>query len=171
MSDRRDPRLEQAYARAEDKLDVYYAQRRRRGPPILLGTLLALTLAVGTVVAVDLRRLQTPRGTALAWTGAAVFGDCTGYLALSVPDPADPQEMRSDALCRALRQRSAANRSAATQIAIEVQDVRRAGSVATAFMLVRRPNGEQQVELMLRRNGDGWAVIRTPEVCAAVGCG
>jgi len=67
-----------------------------------LGTLLALTLAVGTIAAIDLRRLQTPRGTALAWTGAAVFGDCTAYLALSVPDPAAPQEVRSDPLRRAV---------------------------------------------------------------------
>ncbi|MGI8699623.1 MAG: hypothetical protein ACR2JU_00140 [Nocardioidaceae bacterium] len=80
-------------------------------------------------------------------------------------------DRRDPRLEQALRQRSAANRDPAPQIAIEVQDVRRAGSVATAFMLVRRPDGEQQVELVLRRNGDGWAVVRTPEVCAAAGCG
>jgi len=39
--------------------------------------MIAPVLAVGVVAAVDLRRLQTPHGTALAWTGAAIFGDCT----------------------------------------------------------------------------------------------
>jgi hypothetical protein len=34
--------------------------------------------------------LQTPSGTALAWTGATVFGDCTAYLDPSIPDAAAP---------------------------------------------------------------------------------
>ena len=86
MTDRQDAELERRYAQAERKLDAYYDKRRRRGPPILLGTLLALTLAVGVTTAIDLRRLQTPGGAALAWTGATLFGDCTRYLNLSVPD-------------------------------------------------------------------------------------
>lgn len=172
MSDRRDPRLEQAYARAEDKLDVYYAKRRRRGPPILLGTTLALTLAVGTVAAVDLRRLQTPTGTALAWTGAAIFGDCTAYQALSVPDPEAPRPDRrtDDELCLDLRRQTASNRDGAAQIGIDVLDMSRRGSDATALLSVRRPEGEDQIELTMRRHGDGWAVVRTPELCLAVGC-
>ncbi len=171
MSDREDLRLEQAYARAEDKLEAYYDRRRRRGPPILLATMLALVLAVGTVAAVDLRRLRTPRGTALAWTGATVFGDCTAYLALSVADPVLAPEGRTDReLCRVLRQQTAVNRDAAAQIGIDLLAVRRSGNEATATLSIRRPDGEQQVELSMRRRGDGWAVIRTPEVCAGLGC-
>lgn len=169
MVQRGDPRLEQAYARAEDTLDGYYATRRRRGPPILLGTLLALTLAVGLVVAVDLRRLQTPSGTALAWTGATVFGDCTAFLKLSTPAAAS-ESRTDDELCTALRQRTAVNRDTAAQIAIDLQDIRQAGAEATAVVSVRRPGRSDDVTLTMRRRGGGWVVVRTPGVCLALGC-
>lgn len=171
MADRSDPGLEQAYARAEGKLDTYYATRRRRGPPILLATMLVLTLAVGLVVAVDLRRLQTPRGTALGWTVATVFGDCTRHLKLSVPDASAPERRGADELCASLRQRSAGNRAAAASIAIDLQSVREAGEAASAVLSVRRPGRSDVLTLTLRRKGDGWAVVRTPAVCLALGCG
>lgn len=170
MVQRGDPRLEQAYARAEEKLDGYYATRRRRGPPILLGTLLALTLAVGLVAAVDLRRLQTPSGTALAWTGATVFGDCTAFLDLSTPDAAAPDRRTDDELCAALRQRSSVNRDTAAQIAIDLQEVRQVGAEATAVLSVRRPGRSDDVTLTMRRRGGGWVVVRTPGACLALGC-
>lgn len=170
MTDRQDAELERRYAQAERKLDAYYDKRRRRGPPILLGTLLALTLAVGSVVAVDLRRLQTPRGTALAWTGATVFGDCTNYLNLSVPDAGIAEPRGEDQLCAALRQRSSANRAVAEQIGIDLVEVRQEGDRATAVLSVRRPGRDDQVTLLMRREGRGWAVLRTPAVCLALGC-
>ena len=170
MTDRQDAELERRYAQAERKLDAYYDKRRRRGPPILLGTLLALTLAVGVVAAVDLRRLQTPRGTALAWTGATVFGDCTAYLDLSVPDVGVTEPRSDEQLCASLRQRSAASRAAAAQIGIDLVEVRQEGDRATAVLSVRRPGRDDQVTLLLRREGRGWAVLRTPAVCLALGC-
>ncbi len=99
-----------------------------------LGTLLALTLAVGTIAAIDLRRLQTPRGTALAWTGAAVFGDCMRYRELSVPEPDEPQpDQRSDdELCRDLTRQTAGNRDAASEIGIDLLDVGRRDGEVTA---------------------------------------
>jgi len=64
----------------------------RRGPEVLVGV---LALGVGVVAAVDLRRLMTPTGTALAWTGAAVFGDGTAYERLSVAEPCATPDDRS----------------------------------------------------------------------------
>ena len=170
MTDRQDAALEQRYAVAERKLDAYYDRRRRRGPPILLGTLLLLTLAVGVIAAVDLRRLQTPRGTALAWTGAPVYGDCTAYLDLSVPDAGGTETRSDDQLCASLRQRSAAARAAAGQIGIDLVDVREAEDQATAVISVRRPGRSDDITLTMRRSGGGWAVLRTPAVCLALGC-
>ena len=168
----REERVEQAYARAEQKLDVYYAKRRRRGPEILIGTCVALALAVGTVAAVDLRRLQTPRGAALAWTGAAVFGDCTAYSRLSVEDPQSRvADRRSDTtLCGDLREKTEEARGNAARTGIDVVRIEQAGREATVEVEVRRPDGTRRVDLPLVRKGDGWAVVRTPEVCRVVGC-
>lgn len=164
--------LEAAYARAEGKLDAYYAARRRRGPVVLLATVLVLTLAVGVIAAVDLRRLQTPRGTALAWTGAAVFGDCTAYDRLSVrdPDALRPERRTDSEVCRDLRRQTADARENAARIGLDVTSVARRGREATVGVEVRRPDGTDRVDLPLVRRGDGWAVVRTPEVCLAVGC-
>ncbi len=162
--------LESRYAAAEQKLEV---QRRRsiaRGPVGLIAVLVGLSLAVGVVAAVDLRRLQTPRGTALAWTGAAVFGDCTAYDRLSIAAPGSP-ERRSDAeVCRQLRTTTTEARENAARTGIDVVQVRRDGREATVRVEVRRPEGAEQVELPLVRRGGGWAVVRTAEVCSAVRC-
>jgi len=167
----REERVEQAYARAERKLDGYYAKRRRRGPEILIGTCVALALAVGTVAAVDLRRLQTPRGAALAWTGAAVFGDCTAYERLSVADPQSRSQRRTDtALCRDLRAQTEEARANAARTGIDVVRIEQAGRRATVEVEIRRPDDTERVDLPLVRKGDGWAVVRTPEVCLVVGC-
>lgn len=127
-----------------------------------------LSLAVGTVAAIDLRRLQTPTGTALAWTGAAVFGDCTAYDRLSIPAES---ERRSDAaICRALRAATEDARAEAAGIGIELESVEQRGREATAVVVIRRDDEEASVELPLRRKGDGWGVVLTTEVCRAVGC-
>lgn len=155
--------LEQRYAELERTLQPQRARSIARGPIGLIGVCLVLSLAVGTVAAVDLRRLQTPRGTALAWTGAAVFGDCTAYERLSFEDV----DART---CRALRASTAQAREQAAGIGIDVLSVQRRGREATVRVQVRRGAGTEQVDLLLRRKGDGWAVVRSAEVCAAVGC-
>ena len=165
-------RVAPGYARAEVRLDAYYAKRRRRGPEVLLGTLIALTLAVGLVVAVDLRRLQTPRGTALAWTGAAVFGDCNNYLRLSVVDPeARLADRRPEAaVCRDLRSQTETARENAARTGIDVLAVEQDGREAVVTVEVRRPDETESVDVPLVRQGDGWDVVRTAEVCLVVGC-
>ena len=130
--------------------------------------LVLLSLAVGAVAAIDLRRLQTPRGTALAWTGAAVFGDCTAYDRLSI---APAPERRSDAaVCRDLRAATEDARADASTIGIDVLSVEQRGREATVEVQVRRGADEASVELPLRRKGDGWGVVLTDEVCRVVGC-
>jgi hypothetical protein len=92
---------EQRWAEAERSLDAQTARRVRRTPGVVIGILALLVLAVGLTAAVDLRRLQTPRGASLAWTEAAVFGDCRTYFALSRPVDVDARSERDQ--CRQLR--------------------------------------------------------------------
>ena len=128
-----------------------------------------LSLAVGIVAAVDLRRLQTPRGTALAWTGAAVFGDCEAYRRLSVNEAEDFRS--EERVCQDLREETEEARENASQIGIDVLAVEQRGREATVRVQVRRPDRDDAtVELPLRRKGDGWAVVLTNDVCSAVGC-
>lgn len=162
--------LERRYAAAEERLEP---QRRRsiaRGPVGMIGVLAVLILAVGVTAAVDLRRLQTPRGTALAWTGAAVFGDCDAYRQLSVAAPGSLDRRPVSELCRDLRRTTERARETASQIGIDAGRVTRSGREATVVVEVRRPEGTERIELPLVRRGDGWAVVRTPAACLAVGC-
>ncbi len=137
-----------------------------------MAVLIGLSLAVGVVAAVDLRRLMTPRGTALAWTGAAVFGDCTAYEALSTAAPSGPTDLRKEReRCLDLRRRTAPSREEASRIGIDLQAVEQQSKrQATAQVQISRPEGVQVVLLRMQRKGDGWAVLRTQETCAAVGC-
>ena len=140
----------------------------RRGPVSLVAVCLGVALVVGVVAAVDLRRLQTPRGTALAWTGAAVFGDCTAYRELSLtPDDAAPDDER----CLELRRQTEDARSRAGEVSIELLSVQEGSDRAEAVVRVRRPREpEREVTLDLRPRGDGWAVVLSQETCAVLAC-
>ena len=173
MTETREERIERLYAVAEQKLEVVNARRVQRGPVSLIGVCLAVSLSVGLVAAVDLRRLASPRGAALAWTGAAVFGDCTAYLDLSVPDPeAVVVDRRSDVdLCRDLRARTEEARGDAPRIDIVAGDATVADDGTAAVLVeVTRPAGTRSVVLALEQRGDRWVVVRTAPTCLAVGC-
>jgi hypothetical protein len=160
--------LERRYADAELKGSGRTAASARRGPVSLIAVLLGVALAVGVVAAVDLRRLQTPTGAVLGWTGAAVFGDCTAYRELSVPEPDEPA---ADAQCRALRSATERNRDRAGEVELEVVALEEIGDDAVATVrLVRPGQGQRRFDVPLRRTGDGWAVRRTEAVCAVVTC-
>ena len=162
------PELARRYAELERSLEPQKARSIARGPIGLIGVLVVLCLAVATVAAIDLRRLQTPRGTALAWTGATVFGDCEAFRRLSIPQAEDEREQRE--LCLDLRAGTEQARQQAAQIGIDVVSVDQRGREANVLVELRRPSGKRTVALPLRRKGDGWGVLLTDEVCRAVGC-
>lgn len=157
----------------EDLLEQARQRRIRRQPVILLAVLNALVLAVGSTAALDLRRLDTPRGASLAWVQAAVFGDCTPYAELSLPDPAD---RRSDAQrCRDLRFRTRAARAMAAQIALRPGSAVTDGSRATADVVLTRPGSATlvsslTVSVALQRTGGHWRVLLDERTCAQVAC-
>lgn len=157
------PELERRYAELERSLEPQKARSIARGPIGLIGVCVVLSLAVGTVAAIDLRRLQTPRGTALAWTGAAVFGDCTAYERLSFGS-------LDDRACLDLLEATEEARQDSSQYGIDVVSVEQRGREATVEVEVRTPSRTRRVDLPMRRKGDGWAVELTDEVCDAVGC-
>jgi len=161
---------EQRWAAAERTLDVHAARRIRRTPGVVIGILALLVLAVGVTAAVDLRRLQTPRGAALAWTEAATFGDCGGFLALSVPSDATSERRNDDEICRALRSSTAEARTNATRIALQARSVQQRGRRASVSIDVRGPGGVRLVTLQLVRRGSHWLVLREPGACGAVSC-
>ena len=172
MTETRREREERIYAAAEQKLERVNARRVRRGPETLVAVLVVMCLAVGIVAAVDLRRLNTPRGAALAWTGAAVFGDCTAYDALSIPQPTPIPPVPSEReRCLELRSATQANRESASSIGIDLVGVTVEGEDrAVAEVEIRRLEGTLRVPLQLRRQGDGWGVVVTQELCEQVGC-
>ena len=161
---------EERWARAELTLGAGDARRIRRTPAVVIGIIGFLIIAVGFTAATDIRRLQSPRGASLAWTEAAVFGDCRAYVELS--RPVDPTtERRSDSeLCRALRRGTEDARANSTRIQILPGRVERRGDTATTYVDVRRPEGDVEVQLRLVKRGDDWLVLRDATACGVLDC-
>jgi hypothetical protein len=151
---------EQRWATAERSLDVQSARRIRRTPAVVIAILGLLVLAVGLTAAVDLRRLQTPRGAALAWTEAAVFGNCHAYLSLSRAG-SDPRT--DEQVCAQLRRDTASARSHSERYSFRVTDVQRRGPTATVSIELRQPSGVRVVNLQLVRRGRRWEALRASE--------
>jgi hypothetical protein len=127
-------------------------------------------LAVAVTAAVDLRRLQTPRGAALAWTEAATFGSCRAFLALSRPDDPLADRRTDEEICRSLRAATAKARSDVTRISLKARSVVQHGGTAVVVIDVRGPDGSRSVRLDLVRRGDAWLVVRRAGACGDVGC-
>lgn len=161
---------EQRWATAEKTLDVQAARRIRRTPGVVIGIIALLVLAVGVTAAVDLRRLHTPRGAALAWAEAATFGDCRAYLELSRPTDPSSELRTDDDICRALRKATEQARTDASRIAIRAVEVHERRRSATVALDIRLPAGTRRGSLSLVRRGDHWLVRRDAAACAAVGC-
>ena len=132
----------------------------RRTPAVVIAVVGLLVLAVALTAAVDLRRLQTPRGAALAWTEAAVFGNCHAYLSLS---RAGTDQRPDNEVCAELRRVTAQARSHTEQYSFRVLSVHRRGRTATVRIELRQPQGVTSVDLQLVRQGHRWVAPRESE--------
>jgi hypothetical protein len=159
---------EQRWAADELRMGAQTAQRVRRTPGVVIGITALLVAAVGVTAAVDLRRLQTPRGASLAWTEAALFGDCRAYFALS--RPVDAETRSRDDLCRELRSSTADARANSAEISVTPASVEQEERTATVAVDVGRPEGVRRAQLHLVRRGHDWLVLREPASCDVVGC-
>ena len=145
-------------------------RKARRQRLLLLVVLNSLVLATGLVASVDLRRLQTPGGTALRWVEAAVFGSCDDYLGFSVP-AADTRDPRSPAeVCHDLREATAKARTEQLTIGLRLDRVETRASEAVARLTITRAEEQQPVEVSLVRRAGKWRVLRDETTCASVGC-
>lgn len=161
--------VELRYRELEAAEEIKRLRKQRRQPLLLLALINALVLGTGATAAVDLRRLNTPGGAALAWTQAAVFGDCDDYQAYSVAvDPAADRRT-SQELCRDLRATTEQARSQSLTIGITRDRAVQKGNAATVELTVTRRSVPTSVLLSLERKDGQWRVLRTAEACR-IGC-
>lgn len=163
-------RRERRYRELEDAAALKRAAKLRRQPMILIALVNTLCAAVALTAVADLRRLGTPAGTALAWTQAAVFGDCTDYLKLSVAgDQPDPRSR--DQLCADLRSATAHARSEVQQTGLRLGAVTQSGATAQVALTISRKGSLAAVTVQLVRRDGQWRVLRDSRTCGSVGCG
>jgi hypothetical protein len=150
--------------------DPDLSRKARRQRVLLLLVVDALVLAIGTVAAIDLRRLATPGGTALRWVQAAVFGDCDDYLEFSVPS-SDPAETRSRSeLCKDLNAATKDARDHQLSIGLHLGPVMKGPKEALASVTLTRDGTPTQLDVHLVRRDAHWRVLRDTVTCSSVGC-
>lgn len=164
------PELSRRFAQLETSLEPQRQRSVARGPIGLIGVLAVLCVAVGTVAAVDLRRLQTPEGAALSWTGATVFGDCTAFEQRSVAVPGRPDRRTTAERCDDLQEQTRSAREESARYSIAVLSVEERERAATVRIRIGRPDGARTVDLLLEERDGGWVVLRTGQTCRAVRC-
>ena len=140
--------------------------RTRRQGIILLAITNALVLAVGTTAMVDLRRLETPGGTALRWVQAALFGDCGDYLKYSVAGPDRPEPRHEDQVCADLRAATTQARDRPLEVGLRLVAVQG----TRAELVITRLQRDATVFADVTRVDGDWKVVRNAFTCGSVGC-
>jgi len=162
--------LEDRYGEAEAAAEAKRRVKARRQPLILIALLNVLILGTGVTAMVDLRRLQTPQGTALRWAQAAVFGNCDDYLKYSVEDLTRTDERTPEQLCRDLRASTEPARSDALRIGLRLGRVLRQPYGAEVEIVLTRMKEPVQLDLRLVKVSGHWRVVRDRFTCASIGC-
>lgn len=164
--------VEERYRAMEAEAEQARRRKQRRQPLILIALVNALILLTGVTVTLDLRRLQTPGGTSLAWVQAAVFGDCEKYRTYSVADPssAAPDRRTADERCRDLRAATATARADSIRVKLTLGEVQRSGDTALVAVALTQNGKDERLSLHLVRSGGRWRVVRDAAVCAQLVC-
>ena len=144
--------------------------RTYRQAATMLAVVNLLVLGIGWVACVDLRRLQTPGGTALRWIQAAVFGDCDDYRSFSGPSPARPEARSENELCQDLRAATAPARQQQLTIGLHLTRVTEQGREATAAVTLTRDGKQTPMTVHLVRRDGAWKVLLDERTCSSVGC-
>jgi hypothetical protein len=164
--------VEQRYRRLEAEAEAVRARKQRRQPLILIALVNALIIATALTVMVDLRRLHTPGGTALAWVQAAVFGDCEKYRRYSVSDPlsALPDSRTTNERCRDLRAATATARADSIRVKLTLGRIQRRGDRAQVAVELTQSGTATPLSLNLVRSDGRWRVVRDASVCSHLVC-
>jgi hypothetical protein len=164
--------VEERYRAMEAEAEQARRRKQRRQPLILIALVNALVLLTGVTVTLDLRRLQTPGGTSLAWVQAAVFGDCEKYRTYSVADPASsaPDRRTTEERCRDLRAATATARADSIRVKLTLGEVQRTGDTAQVAVELTRSGTQERLLLTLVRADGRWRVVRDAAVCAQLVC-
>lgn len=164
--------VEERYRRLEAEAEEVRRRKQRRQPLILIGLINALVLLTAGTVTLDLRRLQTPGGTSLAWVQAAVFGDCEKYRTYSVADPASaaPDRRTTQERCRDLRAATATARANSLRVKLTLGTVTQSGGRARAAVALTQDGKSTLLSLHLVRAGGRWRVVRDAALCAQLVC-
>ncbi len=162
--------VEWRYREAEALEEERRRRKMRRQPWLLIGLVQVLVIGTALTAAVDLRRLRTPGGVALAWTQAAVFGDCDDYLRYSVSPPDTvPDRRTAEQVCTDLRAATEQARAQSLTIGLTRGAVVESGDRATVDLTVTRRAEPLTVRVDLVRTGGRWRVVRDAEACR-LGC-
>lgn len=164
--------VEERYRQAEAEAEVVRRRKQRRQPLILIGLINALILLTAGTVTLDLRRLQTPGGTSLAWVQAAVFGDCDKYRSYSVADPSAsaPDRRTASERCRDLRAATATARADSLRVKLTLGKVEQSGDTARVAIALTQDRAAKQLLLHLVHSRGRWRVVRDAAICAQVVC-
>ncbi len=161
--------IEWRYREAEALAEARRRVKMRRQPWLLLGLVNVLIIGTGLTAAVDLRRLQTPGGAALAWTQAAVFGDCEDYLSFSLPQDGLEDRRTPVELCQDLRAATAQARAQSLTIGLTRGRVTQTGDRASVDLVVTRQAVPLSVTVSMVRDDGQWKVVRDDDACR-IGC-
>ena len=162
--------VEERYAVAEAAAEAKRRAKAKRQPLLLIALINALVLGIALTATVDLRRLQTPGGTALRWVQAAVFGDCGDYLMFSVPDQSRADSRSHAQLCRDLRASTSSARDEALKIGLALGATEADGGGERVEITLTRKGVKSRLILRLVKRGGRWRVLRDELTCGSVGC-
>ena len=153
--------------RETEEFEARRAKKIQRTGPVTLLILIVLLVLVGLTTAIDMRRRNTPGGTALSWVEAATFGDCERYAELSVPPAGDADPRTSGVVCGALRAGTQANREAQTTITVRLIGSRDGEATVD---VERTGQATMRAEINLVREGGRWRVVLDGDACNPIGC-
>jgi hypothetical protein len=162
--------VEERYAEMEAAAEERRRISARRQPLILLAVLNVLILFTALTAALDLRRLRTPEGRALAWTQAAVFGDCDDYFEFSVPDRTQVDQRTPEQVCRQLRTSTTKAREESSEIGLRLgRTLSTAYGVDVEIVLTRDEQATTLLVPLVRDQGH-WRVVRETRICGPLRC-
>ena len=153
---------------ADPSQDARARRQLRRSGSLVVALLVVLVVAVGATATVDLRRLQSPEGTAGAFVEAARDGDCDRVVRLLVLR--GPSGGPGGTVTRGDCQRLQALYAGADVAAATRRGQPAGGATAYVDVVLHRGSDSARQLLALLRRGGRWQVLDPTAYCAPGAC-